>query len=146
VLIADPIVASLVTIRADQGNWQPQFLRIVTGLSWTHVTECSSANWVSSTQADNNSRKLRLPDSLVCPCPNNTYKRDLCAKDNNCLKIYYSTMPSLNAWITCNRKPSSNYQPEWAMAGLQEPACFSPTHYKMEIKHFTFSGKLQHSV
>jgi hypothetical protein len=55
---------------------QPQFPRTVTTLSWTHVTEWSSANWgndnavssvsvapfsnMCSTQADNSSRKLRL--------------------------------------------------------------------------------------
>jgi hypothetical protein len=75
-----------VRARAHQGNWQPQFPRIIISLSWTHVTEWRSANWgncvavssicaaqfsnMCSTQADNNSRKLRLPVSLVCPRPN----------------------------------------------------------------------------
>jgi hypothetical protein len=31
--------------RAQQGNWQPQFSRIVIRLSWTRGTEWSSANW-----------------------------------------------------------------------------------------------------
>jgi hypothetical protein len=55
---------------------QPQFPRVVTSLSWTHVTEWSSSNWenyvavssicaapfsnICSIQAGNNSRKLRL--------------------------------------------------------------------------------------
>jgi hypothetical protein len=62
-----------------------QFPRIIISLSWTHVTEWSSPNWgncidvssicdapfsnMCSTQADKNSRKLRLPVSLVCPRP-----------------------------------------------------------------------------
>jgi hypothetical protein len=46
------------TLRKPATATQPQFPRILISLSWTHVT-----------QADKNSRKLRLPVSLVCPRP-----------------------------------------------------------------------------
>jgi hypothetical protein len=64
------------TPRKLAGATQPQFPRIVISLSWTQVTEWSSAYWgncvavssicaapfsnIRSSQADKNSRKLRL--------------------------------------------------------------------------------------
>jgi hypothetical protein len=50
----------LISRNTLQGNWQPQFLRIVISLSWTHVTEWSSANWGNGNATRGKTEKLNF--------------------------------------------------------------------------------------
>jgi hypothetical protein len=49
-----------IMAREHQGNWQPQFPRIIFSTSWTHVTEWISANWGNGNATHGETEKLNF--------------------------------------------------------------------------------------